>query len=63
VGWTVDVLRDYLRSQHALQVSDTTVRRRLKSGGWVYKRFAKTLPKNAPTAEKKKPGWQKLLLP
>ena len=63
VGWTVDVLRDYLRSQHALQVSDTTVRRRLKSGGWVYKRFAKTLPKNAPTAEKKKPGWQTLLRP
>jgi transposase len=61
-GWTVEVLRDYL-GQHDLQVSDTTVRRRLKAGGWVYKRFAKTLPKNAPTAEKKKPGWQRLLPP
>jgi transposase len=58
--WTVDVLRDSL-GQHDLQVSDTTVRRRLKAGGWVYKRFAKTLPKHAPTAEKKKPGWQRLL--
>jgi len=54
-GWTVDVLRDYL-GQHDLQVSDTTVRRCLKSGGWVYKRFATTMPKHAPTAEKKSPG-------
>jgi hypothetical protein len=58
----VDVLRDYL-GQHDLQVRDTTVRRRLKSGGWVYKRFATTMPKNAPTGEKKKPGWQRLLPP
>jgi transposase len=61
-GWTVDVLRDDL-GQHDLPVSDTTVRRGLKSRGWVYKRCAQTLPKNAPTAEKKKPGWQRLLPP
>ena len=61
-GWTVDVLRDY-RGQHDLQVSDTTVRRCWKAGGWVYKRFANTMPKHAPTAETKKPGWQRVLPP
>jgi transposase len=59
-GWTVDMLRDHFR-QHDLTVSDATVRRRLKDGGWVYKRFAKTLPQNAPSAEQKKSGWHKSL--
>jgi transposase len=58
-GWTVDLLRDYL-AQHHEAVSDATVRRQLQAGDWVYKRCAKTVPRNAPTAEKKKPGWQKL---
>jgi transposase len=61
-GWTVDLLRAYL-AQHHEAVSDATVRRQLKAGDWVYKRFAKTVPRNAPTAEKKKPGWQKLSPP
>ena len=59
-GWTVDLIRDYL-AQHQGPASDATVRRQLKAGDWVYKRFATTVPRNAPTAEKKKPGWQKLL--
>lgn len=54
-GWTVDLLRAYLR-QHDIDVSDSTVRRALKSGGWVYKRFRKTTPTNAPTEDEKKPG-------
>jgi hypothetical protein len=58
----VDLLRDYL-AQHQEAASDATVRRQLQAGDWVYKRFAKTVPRNAPTAEKKKPGWQKLLPP
>jgi transposase len=61
-GWTVDLIRDYL-AQHQGSASDATVRRQLKAGDWVYKRFAKTVPRNAPTAEKKKPGWQKLSPP
>jgi transposase len=60
-GWTVDMIRDHLR-QHDLPVSDATVRRRLQDGGWVYKRFAKTLPHKAPSAEQKKSGWHKSLL-
>lgn len=61
-GWTVDLIRDYL-AQHQEAVSDATVRRQLQAGGGVYKRFAKTVPRNAPSAEKKKPGWQKLSPP
>jgi transposase len=61
-GWTVDLLRDSL-AQHQEAVSDATVRRQLQAGDWVYKRFAKTVPRNAPTAEKKKLGWRKLSRP
>jgi transposase len=57
-GWTVALIRDYL-AQHQEAVSDATVRRQLQAGDWVYKRFAKAVPRNAPTAEKKKRGWQK----
>jgi transposase len=58
-GWTVALLRDYL-AQHQAPASDATVRRQLQAGDWVYKRFAQTIPRNAPSAEKKKPGWQRL---
>jgi transposase len=61
-GWTVDLLRDYL-AQHQAPASDATVRRQLKAGDWVYKRFTKTVPRNAPSAEKKKRGWQRLSPP
>jgi transposase len=57
-GWTVDLLRDYL-AQHQVPASDATVRRQLQAGDWVYKRFAKTVPRDAPSAAKKKPGWQR----
>jgi transposase len=55
-GWTVALLRDYL-AQHREAVSDATVRRQLQASDWVYKRFATTVPRHAPTAEKKKRGW------
>ena len=54
-GWTVDLIRHYL-VQHMGDVSDATVRRQLQAGGWVYKRFAKTMPRNAPSPEKKSAG-------
>src|SRR5919205_763774 len=41
-GWTVDLLRHHL-AQTTGGVSDSTVRRQLHGGGWVYKRFAKTV--------------------
>jgi transposase len=61
-GWTVDLLRDSLAQPQA-PASDATVRRQLKAGDWVYKRFSTTVPRNAPSAEKKKPGWQRLSPP
>ena len=61
-GWTVDLIRHYL-AQHTGDVSDATVRRQLQAGGWVYTRFAKTVPRNAPSSEKKKRGWQTLSPP
>ena len=54
-GWTVDLIRHYL-AQHTGDVSDSTVRRQLQAGGGVYKRFAKTVPLNAPSREKKSAG-------
>ena len=61
-GWTVDLIRHYL-AQKTGDVSDSTVRRQLQAGGWVYKRFTKTMPHKAPSPEKKKPGWQRLSPP
>jgi transposase len=61
-GWTVDLIRHYL-VQHTGDVSDSTVRRQLQAGGWVYKRFATTVPLNAPSREKKKRGGQTLSRP
>ena len=61
-GWTVDLRRHDL-AQHTGNVSDATVRRPWQAGGWVYKRFATTVPRNAPSPEKKKRGWQKLSRP
>ena len=52
-GWTVALMRDHFR-QEGLRVSDATVQRRLQAGGWVYKRFAKTLPHQASSAKQKK---------
>jgi transposase len=54
-SWTVDLLRDYLAQHHA-PASDATVRRQLRAGDWVYKRCARTVPRDAPSAEKKSPG-------
>ena len=56
-AWTVGLIRHQLASRQ-LEVSDSTVRRHLRGGGWVYKRFARTVPKGAPSGVEKKPGWQ-----
>ena len=61
-GWTVNLLRDYCATHHEAG-SDATVRRQVQAGDWVDKRFANTVPRNAPSAEKKKRGWQKLSPP
>src|SRR5688572_12407726 len=55
-GWSTNLLVDYLLQQ-GLKASESTVKRALKQGGWVYKRFAKTMPAHAPSSEEKKSGW------
>ena len=55
-GWSTNLLLDYLHGQ-GLEASESTVKRALKRGGWVYKRFAKSVPAHAPNKEKKKSGW------
>jgi transposase len=54
-GWSTNLLVDYLHQQ-GLEASESIVKRALKRGGWVYKRFAKTMPEPAPSAEEKKSG-------
>ena len=54
-GWSTDLLVDYLFRQ-GLKASESTVKRALKRGGWVYKRFAKAVPLEAPSSEEKNSG-------
>jgi len=61
-GWSTNLLVDYLHGQ-GLEASESTVKRALKRGGWVYKRFAKTVPAHAPSSEEKKLGWTRLSPP
>ena len=61
-GWSTNLLVDYLHRQ-GLETSESTVKRALKRGGWVYKRFAKTMPAHAPSSEEKKVGWTRLSAP
>ena len=61
-GWSTNLLVDYLHQQ-GLETSESTVKRALKRGGWVYKRFAKTLPVHAPSSEEKKRGWTRWSAP
>jgi transposase len=55
-GWSTNLLVDYL-AKEGLEASESTVKRALKHGGWVYKRFAKTMPAHAPSSQEKKLGW------
>lgn len=60
-GWSTNLLVDYLSGQ-GLSVSESTVKRALKRDAWVYKRFAKTVPMEAPSSQEKKLGWTRLSL-
>lgn len=56
-GWTVALLRASLAQPQA-PASDATGRRQRRAGDWVSKRCASTVPRDAPSAENNKPGWQ-----
>ena len=52
-GWQINVLKDWFAKQ-GLHACDNTIVKSLSRLGYVYKRFSKTLPKNAPSAEEKR---------
>lgn len=52
-GWQINLLRDWL-SKKGINACDNTIVKSLNKLGYVYKRFSKTLPENAPTPEQKK---------
>jgi transposase len=59
-GWSVCILLDYF-SKKQLALKEDTVRRALKKMGWVYKRFAKAVSKNAPSKEEKSQKIEQLI--
>lgn len=52
-GWQINLLRDWF-SKRGLEACENTIVKSLNRLGFVYKRFSKTLPKNAPSSEEKK---------
>lgn len=52
-GWQINLLRDWF-SKQGINACDNTIVKSLNKLGYVYKRFSKTLPANAPTPEQKK---------
>lgn len=58
-GWTVRIMLDFF--QKKLQIKEDTIRRAIKRKGWVYKRFAKSVPQNAPSKEEKQKRIEQLV--
>lgn len=52
-GWQISILRHWFENQ-GLSACENTLAKALNKLGFVYKRFSKTLPANAPSADEKK---------
>jgi transposase len=52
-GWQLNLLRDWFEKK-GCKACDNTLVKSLNKLGFVYKRFSKTMPQNAPTAIEKK---------
>jgi transposase len=52
-GWQLNLLRDWFKKQD-LYACDNTLVKSLNKLGFVYKRFSKTMPANAPSPDEKK---------
>ena len=52
-GWQLNILRDWF-SKKGVQACDNTLVKSLNKLGFVYKRFSKTMPENAPSSTEKK---------
>ncbi|HHT0594148.1 TPA: hypothetical protein ACTXXA_002496 [Legionella anisa] len=56
-GWQINLLRDWF-SKQGIYACDNTIVKLLNKLGYVYKRFSKTLPENAPTPAAEKSTYQ-----
>jgi transposase len=52
-GWQINIFRDWLQRQ-GIQACDNTIAKVLDKLDYVYKRFSKTMPSNAPSPAEKK---------
>ena len=52
-GWQINILRDWFE-RRGCRVCDNTLVKSLNKLGFVYKRFSKVVPKNAPSPSEKK---------
>lgn len=52
-GWQINIFRDWLQRQ-GIQACDNTIAKVLDKLDYVYKRFSKTMPLNAPSSAEKK---------
>jgi transposase len=52
-GWQINIVRDWLQRQ-GIQACDNTIAKVLDKLDYVYKRFSKTMPSNAPSPAEKK---------
>ena len=53
-GWQSSILCDWFEKNTGCLACPNTIAKALKSKGFVYKRFSKTTPENAPSATEKK---------
>ncbi len=60
-GWSIGMLLDYFQKKRATPMSDRTLSRALNQTGYVYKRFSKTMPVKAPSAEAKQSAVKQLV--
>jgi transposase len=52
-GWQINIFRDWLQKQ-GISACDNTISKVLDKLDYVYKRFSKTMPSNAPSSAEKK---------
>ena len=52
-GWQINIFRDWLQRQ-GIRACDNTIAKVLDKLDYVYKRFSKTMPENAPSSAEKK---------
>ena len=52
-GWQINIFRDWLQKK-GISACENTVAKALAKLGYVYKRFSKTMPLNAPSSAEKK---------